>query len=87
MGCLGQPSQLARELHAACLEVQDKVRSLIEPGVPCNEVYHEAIKAAEGSPFAQYGNFDFHGMGMISHEHPYITPDNTRPLAAGMVLA
>ncbi len=87
MGCLGRPSQLATELHAACLEVQDKVRRLIKPGVPCDEIYHAALEAAGSSPFAQYGNFDFHGMGMVSHEHPYIEPSNSRLLAPGMVLS
>mgnify|MGYP001122003180 CR=1 FL=1 len=38
MGCIGEPGPLARELHAACLEVQAAARAVIRAGVPCRDV-------------------------------------------------
>jgi Xaa-Pro aminopeptidase len=87
MGCLGRPSALANELHAACLAVQTKVRSLIRPGVPCNELLRAGEHAIAEGPYAELGRFIAHGIGMVSHEQPVITPQNSRPLEAGMVLS
>jgi len=87
MGCLGEPSALARELHAACLEVQDRVRREIRPGLPGNELLRLGQAAVSALPFAPYGRFVAHGIGMVSHEEPRIGPDNPRPLEPGMVLS
>ncbi len=87
MGCLGEPSPLARELHAACLAVQDAVRRELRPGLPCGAVQVLGDEAVKASPFAAYGRFVAHGIGMVSHEQPVIQPGNERPLAAGMVLS
>lgn len=87
MGCRGEPSALARELHAACLEVQDRVRREIRPGLPANELLRIGQAAVAALPFAPYGRFVAHGIGMVSHEEPRISPDNSRPLEPGMVLS
>ena len=87
MGCLGEPSPLARDLHAACLEIQGRVRKLIGPGVPCAELLREGERAVREHRFAAYGRFVAHGIGMVSHEQPIITAGNPRPLEAGMVLS
>jgi len=87
MGCLGEPSSLARELHAACLEVQGRVRKIVRAGLPCKEVLAEGERAVRENRFALYGRFTAHGIGMVSHEQPEITPANSRSLEAGMVLS
>jgi Xaa-Pro aminopeptidase len=87
MGCLGRPSSLARELHQACLETQAKVRRLIRPGLPCGELLNEGERAIRGYPFAAQGRFVAHGIGMVSHEQPAISPGHPRPLETGMVLS
>jgi len=87
MGCLGEPSPLARDLHAACLQVQDHVRRRVRAGLPCNELLLEGERAVREHRFAPYGCFVAHGIGMVSHEQPEITPTNPRPLEAGMVLS
>jgi len=87
MGCLGEPSPLARELHAACLEVQDQVRRLVRAGLPCRDLLLEGERAVRQHKLASYGRFVAHGIGMVSHEQPNITPTNPRPLEAGMVLS
>lgn len=87
MGCLGQPSPLARDLHAACLEVQDRVRQQVRAGLPCRELLLEGERVVRQHSFASYGRFVAHGIGMVSHEQPEITPANPRPLEAGMILS
>lgn len=87
MGCLGEPSRLARELHTACIEVQGRARRLVRPGLPCRELLVEGERAVAEHPFSQYGKFVAHGIGMVSHEQPDISPTNARPLEAGMVLS
>jgi len=87
MGCLGEPSPLARDLHAACLEVQGRVRRLVRAGLPCAELLGEGEQAVRQHAFAPYGRFVAHGIGMVSHEQPHIAPTNRRPLEAGMVLS
>jgi Xaa-Pro aminopeptidase len=87
MGCLGEPSALARDLHAACLEVQDHVRGLLRAGLPCNQLLLEGERAVRDHRFAPHGRFVAHGIGMVSHEQPEITSTNPRPLEAGMVLS
>ena len=87
MGCLGEPSRLARDLHSACIEVQGRVRQMVRRGSP---VSGAADRRGAGGPRASlcsYGKFVAHGIGMVSHEQPHISATNARPLEAGMVLS
>jgi Xaa-Pro dipeptidase len=87
MGCLGEPSSLARDLHSACIEVQGIVRQLVRVGIPGRELLREGEEAVRQHRFAQFGRFVAHGIGMVSHEQPHISPTSVRPLEAGMVLS
>lgn len=87
MGCLGEPSPLARDLHAACLAIQGAARGRVRAGTPCREVLRAGEDALRASPFAAHGRFVVHGIGMVSHEQPRITLTTERPLEAGMVLS
>jgi Xaa-Pro dipeptidase len=87
MGCLGEPSPLARDLHSACIEVQGRVRQKVRRGVPCRDLLIEGERAVREHRFAPYGKFVAHGIGMVSHEQPHISATNERPLEAGMVLS
>jgi Xaa-Pro aminopeptidase len=87
MGCLGEPSSLAQELHRACIEVQDRVRQRVQAGLPCRELLLEGERAVAEHQFSQYGKFVAHGIGMVSHEQPDISRNNARPLDVGMVLS
>jgi Xaa-Pro aminopeptidase len=87
MGCLGEPSPLARDLHEACLEVQQQVRQLVRAGLPCADLLREGEQAIREHRFSPLGRFVAHGIGMVSHEQPAISPTNPRPLETGMVLS
>jgi Xaa-Pro aminopeptidase len=87
MGCLGHPSHLAQELHGACLEVQEGARRVVQAGLPCRELLLEGERAVQEHRFSRYGKFVAHGIGMVSHEQPHVSPASARPLEAGMVLS
>jgi len=87
MGYRGQPSQLAGELHAECLEIQDAIRQFVRPGTPYAELARTGDEAMAHSPHGSIGRFVAHGIGMVSHEQPMINHESQRPLEAGMVLS
>ncbi|MGH2461338.1 MAG: M24 family metallopeptidase [Chloroflexota bacterium] len=87
MGSRGEPSQLAKELHAECLELQDEIRRSIRPGTSYGELASEGQAALRRLPHAEIGRFVAHGIGMVSHEQPMIAAESKRPLEAGMVLS
>jgi Xaa-Pro dipeptidase len=87
MGCIGEPGPLAKELHAACLEVQAAARSAIRAGVPCRDVLRVGEEAARSFPFGRYARFVVHSIGMVSYEEPEFSPDSPRPLEKNMVLS
>ncbi len=87
MGCIGEPSSLARDLHGACIEVQDHVRSLIRPGVRCGELLEAGSEASRQYEFSDYARFVVHGIGMVPYEQPIFDPASVQPLQAGMVVS
>ena len=87
MGCRGEPSTLARDLHAECLQLQNEIRRFIRPGTPYQELAAEGEKALRQLPHGNVGRFVAHGIGMVSHEQPMISASSARPLEAGMVLS
>lgn len=87
MGSRGEPSALASELHAECLQLQNEIRRFIRPGTPYGELAAEGEAALRRLPHAEIGRFVAHGIGMVSHEQPMITAGSKRLLEAGMVLS
>jgi Xaa-Pro aminopeptidase len=87
MGCLGDPPPLARDLHAACIEVQGRVRQIVRAGLAGGELLREGEQVVREHRFAQFGRFVAHGIGMVSHEQPTLSAHDARPLEAGMILS
>jgi Xaa-Pro aminopeptidase len=87
MGCLGEPSPLARDLHAACLDVQGRVRQVVRAGLASGELLREGEQAVREHRLARFGRFVAHGIGMVSHEQPDLSAPGSRPLEAGMILS
>lgn len=87
MGCLGEPSRLARDLYSACIGVQERVRGIVRAGLPCHDLLVEGERAVADHRLSEYGKFVAHGIGMVSHEQPQVSRTNARPLEAGMVLS
>jgi Xaa-Pro dipeptidase len=87
MGCIGEPGPLAKELHAACLEVQAVVRAGIRAGVSCRDVLRAGEDAARRYNFSRYARFVVHSIGMVAYEQPEFSHDSSRTLEQGMVLS
>ncbi len=87
MGCIGEPPKLAKELYDACIQVQNYVRSLIQPGASCRKLIEEGATAAHRYAFSDYARFVIHGIGMVPYEQPIFTGESAQLLEKGMVLS
>lgn len=88
MYCLGQPPADFMEMYTALLEAQTLARNYVRPGVSC-----ESVDAIARGHLAAVGLGDYfihrtgHGIGLETHEDPYIVQGNTDPLEPGMAFS
>lgn len=96
MGFAGQPDAELEDLLAEVEAVQQAARKPIRPGALGREIYAEPDALLARSPNRDAMDFVAHGMGIISHEAPWLTDRCSvpypayhaeRPLEAGMVLS
>lgn len=96
MGVLGEPDQELVDLLAEVDAVQRAAFGLARAGVPGGEMIAHAQAALAKNPGAAFTDFFAHGMGLISHEAPFLMTnhpvayegiDATHPLEAGMVVS
>lgn len=91
---IGKLSEEAYTAHQVCLDIQDKVASLANPGTPCEVLYNAAIEIATQAGFAdkfmgigQQAKFIGHGIGLEINEAPVLAPRVRQELEPGMVFA
>jgi Xaa-Pro dipeptidase len=90
----GLPDDLMNA-HAAMLEIEAALKSMVRPGITAGEVYDMAVSmAAEsgwGDHFMGVGpqriRFVGHGIGLELDEFPFLAQGHDTPLAQGMVIA
>ncbi|NGO51198.1 M24 family metallopeptidase [Allomesorhizobium camelthorni] len=96
MAVLGEPDQQLQDLLAEIEAVQQAAFSRIAPGVLGGDMIAHAEAVLKASPSAASTDFFAHGMGLITHEAPFLMTnhpvtyegvDAARPLEAGMVLS
>lgn len=87
MGSIGTPPGLAVDLFAACLDAQARIRGAVSGGLPCRDLWRIGTDAVTMGRWGQYGRFLAHGLGMVSHEPPEVTPTSSRSLEASMVVS
>ncbi|MEI5679828.1 MULTISPECIES: M24 family metallopeptidase [unclassified Mesorhizobium] len=96
MGVMGEPDQELKDLLAEIEAVQQAAFSLCRAGTLGGDMIDHAEKALKASPSAAFTDFFAHGMGLISHEAPFLMTnhpvayegvDAGKPLEAGMVLS
>ncbi len=82
---IGELQDEMKQVARIVLEANEAAREKAGPGIPAQEVDRAARQVIEE---AGYGEFfthrTGHGLGMESHEHPYIREGNLLPLAPGM---
>jgi Xaa-Pro aminopeptidase len=96
MGCIGDPTPRMEELLAQITAVQAAARTAVAPGRTGEEVYAAARACQSGCVDGAAMTFVAHGMGLVSHEVPYLAgpgtvpyppKDRFRPFEPGMVLS
>jgi Xaa-Pro aminopeptidase len=95
MGCMGEPTDRMAQLLAEVDAVQQAARAEVRPGRTGDDVYAAAVAARSESRHGAGMEFVAHGMGLVSHEVPYLSEtsvpypavDRYRPLEPGMVLS
>ncbi len=96
MGVLGEPDAELQDLLAEIDAVQQAAFSRVRAGALGGELIAAGETALKASPSAAFTDFFAHGMGLISHEAPFLMTnhpvayegvDAAHPLEAGMVLS
>jgi Xaa-Pro aminopeptidase len=96
MGVLGEPDSELEDLLAEVEAIQQAAFARVRAGAPGSEMIVAADAVLKSSPSAAFTDFFCHGMGLISHEAPFLMTnhpvayegiDADLPLEAGMVLS
>lgn len=96
MGVLGEPDAELEDLLAEVDAVQQAAFSKVHAGALGGDVIEYAASALKASKVAPYTDFFAHGMGLITHEVPFLMTnhpvtyegtDAGRPLEENMVLS
>lgn len=96
MGVLGEPDQELEDLLGEVEAIQQAARRPIRPGALGREIYVEPEALVARSAHREALSFVAHGMGIVSHEAPWLTDRCSvpypayhagRPLEAGMVIS
>lgn len=88
MYCLGEPSDDYQRMYATLLAAQEAAVARVRPGVTCEAVDHAARdvldEAGHGALFIHRTG---HGIGLETHEAPYIVEGNALALEPGMAFS
>ncbi|MDR2809071.1 MAG: Xaa-Pro peptidase family protein [Tannerellaceae bacterium] len=91
---IGRLPDIAYRAHQVSLVIQQETERLARPGVPCADIYRQAVEIAgkEGlSPYfmgtKQQAGFVGHGIGIQLNELPVFSPRSADTLQPGMVFA
>ena len=96
MGILGEPDTELEDLLGEVEEIQHAAFLKVRAGVRGGDMIAHAESALKASKVAGFTDFFAHGMGLITHEVPFLMTnhpvayegvDADRPLEAGMVLS
>ena len=96
MGVLGEPDAELEDLLSEIEAVQQAAFSKVRAGALGGDVISHAEGVLKASPSAAFTDFFAHGMGLISHEAPFLMTnhpvayegvDAANPLEEGMVLS
>lgn len=91
----GKPlPKAAYDIQERCVEIQDRIASMLVPGMIPSKIYFEIMKALEPAFLENFMGFGTqcakflgHGIGLVVDEWPVIAEGFDEPLEEGMVLA
>ena len=81
---VGDPAPEFAALHAVLREAQAAACQAVQPGVPCSEIDAVARQIIDEAGYGEaFIHRTGHGIGMETHEEPYIVASNHEPLQQG----
>ena len=85
---IGTPPAEFTEYYQVLKEAQDKACQAAAPGVPAQDVDAAARDVISGAGYGEWFiHRTGHGIGLETHEDPYIVSGNTTPLEPGMAFS
>ena len=84
--CVGKPTARQKEIHGLVLQAQETAIHSVRPGINCKDVdaiAREIITTAGHGP--HFGHGTGHGIGLMVHEGPSVSPLSTDRIEQGMV--
>jgi Xaa-Pro aminopeptidase len=82
---VGEPSALLREVHEVVRQAQQAGVDAVRPGVACQEVDRAARQVITEAGYGeQFIHRTGHGIGVTTHEPPYMIEGEKQPLVPGM---
>jgi Xaa-Pro aminopeptidase len=82
---VGEPTDEEREVFEIVREAQQAGYEAVRPGVACQEIDRAARKVISDSGYGEYFIHRVgHGIGLTTHEPPYMVEGETHPIEPGM---
>ncbi|GAA1035754.1 aminopeptidase P family protein [Streptomyces murinus] len=82
---VGEPTEEERRVHDIVCEAQEAGYQAVRPGVACQEVDRAARKVITDAGYGEYFiHRTGHGIGVTTHEPPYMIEGEELPLVPGM---
>jgi Xaa-Pro aminopeptidase len=82
---VGEPTDEEREVFEVVRRAQQAAFEAVRPGIACQEVDRVARKVITDAGYGEYFiHRTGHGIGLTTHEPPYMVEGETRPLEPGM---
>jgi len=92
---IGNPAPEMSDAHEFVLELNDRIESMLKPGVACRQIYSDVLDRVSKSPYManfmgvgeNHVRFVGHGVGLELDELPVLAPRCDIELAAGMTIS
>jgi Xaa-Pro aminopeptidase len=82
---VGEPSDEVREVHEIVRQAQQAAFEAVRPGVTCQEIDRVARRVITDAGYGEYFIHRVgHGIGLTTHEPPYMVEGESRELVPGM---
>jgi Xaa-Pro aminopeptidase len=83
--CVGEPTEEVRAVHEVVRRAQEAGVAAVRPGVACQEVDRAARRViAEAGYGERFVHRTGHGIGLTTHEPPYMIEGEELPMVPGM---
>lgn len=87
MAVLGEPTGEMKEIYSAVFMAEMEAIQIVKPGVRVSDIYSAAVKVPGTLGLQDFHRNNIgHSIGLVSHEHPILSPESDCIIEAGMVL-